>query len=238
VIAVPTFSPAPEIQALKLRWHACGLVAGHGVASGMAPDTPYPAGTIALQAPLFAAAGLDLGPCFAGTLNLAFPGCEWRLERPQWHIERLHWTDRHPPESFSFWPCQLRWLGGDAPRAGWIYWPHPETKQRHFQDPDRLEVLAPWIEGIGGFEGLELGVNGACCRLVPVARLRARLLEFLKFRVLAAQAAFFVSFAGPEGMAQLRQWLRSQGWGEALDLSDADLGRVLEQARRLYTELT
>ncbi len=237
MIAVPTFSPAPEIQALKLRWHACGLVAGHGVASGMAPDTPYPAGTIALQAPLFAAAGLDLGACFAGTLNLAFPGCAWRLQRPSWHVEHLCWTDRHPPESFSFWPCLLRWQGGGKPVAGWIYWPHPETKQRHFQDPDRLEVLAPWIEGIAGVEGLELGVDGDCCRLVPVARLRARLLEFLKFRVLAAQAAFFASFQGPEGIAQLRQWLQSQGWGEALALNDADLALVLEQARRLYTEL-
>ncbi len=242
--AVPTSSPAPdlsaEIPSRHLRWHPCRLVAGHGVASGMASDTPYPAGTLALQVPLFAAAGLDLGDCYLGTLNLAFPGGqwggEWRLQSPYWCVEHLHWTDRHPPESFSFWPCLLRWQGAEAPVAGWIYWPHPETKQCHFQPPDRLEVLAPWIEGIATVEGLELGVDGDCCRLVPVARLRARLLEFLKFRVLAAQAAFFTTFEGPNGIVQLRQWLHRQGWGEALDLSDADLTLVLEQARRLYTD--
>jgi hypothetical protein len=219
-----------------LRWHSCRLVAGHGVASGQAAHSPYPAGTIALQAPLFAAAGLHLDGCFAGTLNLAFPGNEWRLSQPAWHLERLHWTDRHPPESFSFWPCLLRWRGCGQPLAGWIYWPHPETKQRHFQPPDRLEVLAPWIEGIDTLAALELGVDGSRCRLVQPARLRARLLEFLKFRVLAAQAEFFTGFQGPEGMVHLRHWLGSQGWGEALDLSDGDLSQVLEQARRLYTD--
>ena len=234
--AVPTSSPVPEIPAGQLRWHGCRLAAGHGVASGQAADSPYPAGTIALQAPLFARAGLDLSCCFAGTLNLAFPGGEWRLRQPSWHVEQLRWTDRHPPESFSFWPCQLRWRGAESAVAGWIYWPHPETKQRHFQPPDRLEVLAPWIDGIAAMDGLELGVDGERCRLVQPARLRARLLEFLKFRVLAAQREFFASFNGPAGMARLREWLGSQGWREALDLSDGDLALVLEQARALYTD--
>ena len=236
--AVPTSSPVPEIPAQQLRWHPCQLVAGHGVASGRAADTPYPAGTIALQAPLFAQAGLNLSPCFAGTLNLSFPGGEWRLQRPSWHLADLRWTDHHPPETFSFWPCLLRWQGATVAVEGWIYWPHPETKQRHFQPPDRLEVLAPWIEGITAMAGLELGVDAGCCRLVQPARLRARLLEFLKFRVLAAQAEFFASFEGPAGMAHFRRWLQEQGWGEALDLGDGDLALVLDQARRLYTELS
>jgi hypothetical protein len=236
VSAVTTSAPVPEIPPERLRWHPCRLVAGHGVASGRAADTPYPAGTIALQAPLFAAAGLDLGACFAGTLNLAFPGGQWQLQHPTWLVEQLAWTDRHPPETFSFWPCLLRWRGAAAVVAGWIYWPHPETKQRHFHDPDRLEVLAPWIEGIAAVQGLELGVDGGCCRLIRPAHLRARLLEFLKFRVLAAQATFFASFEGPTGPANLRRWLHSQGWNEALALSDADLQLVLEQARRLYTD--
>jgi len=54
--------------------------------------------------------------------------------------------------------------------------------------------------------------------------------------VLAAQATFFASFEGPTGPANLRRWLHSQGWNEALALSDADLQLVLEQARRLYTD--
>jgi hypothetical protein len=62
--------------------------------------------------------------------------------------------------------------------------------------------------------------------------LRARFLEFLKFRVLAAQESFF----GPEpDPAALRQWLASV-WPQGCRLSDADLLLTLEQARRLYTE--
>ena len=87
------------------------------------------------------------------------------------------------------------------------------------------------------------------------ARLRARLLEFLKFRVLAAQERFFADLqrdcelpldsAGRGGanarkaeldMTRFRRWLREVGWSEALALEDADLAQVLEQARALYTE--
>lgn len=87
------------------------------------------------------------------------------------------------------------------------------------------------------------------------ARLRARLLEFLKFRVLAAQEHFFADLerdsdlpldgggsAGPNAreagldLTRFRRWLREAGWSEALALDDGDLAQVLEQARALYTE--
>ncbi len=74
VPAVPTTTPAePSAPAAGWCWRR-GVRQGHGVASGRAPDSPYPAGTIALQAPLFARHGLDLSPFFPGTLNLHFPG--------------------------------------------------------------------------------------------------------------------------------------------------------------------
>jgi len=221
-------------------WHPCRLVAGHRVASGQAGDSPYPAGTIALQTPHFLAAGLDLSACFPGTLNLAFPGAEWRLSDPSWHIPALLWTDRHPPETFSFWPARLRWTGAVAPVEGWIYWPHLETKQRHFQPPDRLEVLAPWIPAIASAPQIELGVDGRRCRLIQPARLRAQLLECLKFRVLAAQEGFFAEFGGVEptadGLAALRRWLGTQGFAQAADLGDRDLRATLAQARHLYLD--
>ena len=62
----------------SLRWHPAVLLEGHGVASGQALNagqlktSPYPKGTIAMQAPLFAALGLDLSPFWPGTLNLFF----------------------------------------------------------------------------------------------------------------------------------------------------------------------
>lgn len=156
----------PPIPEASLRWQRGLLVAGHGVASGRASDSPYPAGTIALQRPFFRQLGLDVADCYPGTLNLAFPGGEWRLSQPAFQAEQLAWTPLHPPETFSFWPCRLR--RPDATGAGqpaWIYWPHPETKERHFQAPDRLEVLAPWIEGLALGMALELGADGRHCRL-------------------------------------------------------------------------
>lgn len=245
----------PSIPREHLRWHRCRRQAGHGVASGRASDSPYQAGTIALQRPAFARCGLDLGDCFNGTLNLLVPGGEWRLSEPAMRINQLAWTPLHPPETFSFWPCLLRLAaptGRDPaptteqplaqalqqPLAGWIYWPHPETKLRHHQPAGQLEVLMPWIADLAKLEarsgGLELGVDGRRCRLIDSARLKARLLEFLKFRVLAAQESFFEAFATPQAAAALRRWLAAVGWREALDLSDADLVAVLETARRLY----
>ena len=66
-------------------------------------------------------------------------------------------------------------------------------------------------------------------------RLRARLLEFLKFRVLASQETFFEPWQQADGhdAERFRQWL-SGVWPEAIVLADADLLAVLDQARTLY----
>jgi hypothetical protein len=249
-----------------LEWVTCRLVAGHGVASGRSPATPYPAGTIALQRPCFAAVGIDLAPYFPGTLNLDASPRQWRLRQPDAHVEHLHWTDLHPPETFSFWHCRLRRPPAGAPAppdtldtlgglelgdlategglAALIYHPHPQTKRAHHQGSGCLEVLAPWIEGLAQGQELELAVDPRRCRLVDPRRLRARLLEFLKFRVLAAQAEFFRSLEAaprePEhdpgaalAVERLRAWLAPL-WPEALDLDNDDLRATFEQARRLY----
>jgi hypothetical protein len=216
---------------LPLRWWEGVLVAGHGVASGRAVDSPYPAGTIALQTPHFAAAGVDLSPYQPATLNLAFPGGRWRLHDPDHRVNQLRWTDRHPPETFSFWRCQLRPPGEAVAVEALIYHPHPETKRAHHQPDGLLELLAPPLGPLPPGCRLALGVDPRRCRLIQPARLRARLLEFLKFRVLAAQDAFFEGSDPPA----LRAWL-AQHWPEAGDLSDGELAATLEQARLLYTE--
>ena len=66
-------------------------------------------------------------------------------------------------------------------------------------------------------------------------RLRARLLEFLKFRVLASQEAFFEPWQRGDGSdaVRFRQWPGGL-WPEALRLNDHDLLAVLDQARTLY----
>lgn len=210
-------------------WHRGIVAAGHGVASGSSSDSPYPAGTIALQSPFFLQGGLDLSGCVQGTINLDFPGCRWALRQPDWCFEQLEWTPLHPPETFSFWRVLLR-QGSGKQLEGWIYYPHPETKVRHFQRDGRLELLAPWLPELTVGSALELAVDPARCQLIAVARLRARLLEFLKFRVLAAQESFFL-----QELPLLRQWL-DQHWPEASVLSDAEVQLSLEQARQLYTE--
>jgi hypothetical protein len=210
-----------------LRWVRCRLVAGHGVASGRAATSPYPAGTIHLQAPFFAARGIDLAPFFAGTLNLEAPRGHWCLSDPDAQVEALEWTDRHPPETFSFWHCRLRVAAEPAATAiadvdppclaALVYYPHPETKQAHHQAPSCLEVLAPWIAGLKPGQELELGVDPRRCRLIDPVRL-----------------AFMASQApGDLDPKPLRAFLRSL-WPEALDLDDTDLLATLEQARRLY----
>ena len=80
---------------------------------------------------------------FAGTLNVSIQPHQLRWVQPEFTFRQVTWTDRHPPEDFSFSRCRLGFNGGvyDA----WIYYPHPETKQRNFQDPSVVEVIAPWI---------------------------------------------------------------------------------------------
>ncbi|WP_413429377.1 hypothetical protein [Synechococcus sp. Cu2B8-bc1011] len=60
---------------------------------------------------------------------------------------------------------------------------------------------------------------------------RSILLEFLKFRVLAAGQQFFDG----TGIDQRRQWLASVH-PQALSLSDEDLEQIWNQARTLYME--
>ena len=62
-------------------------------------------------------------------------------------------------------------------------------------------------------------------------RARHRLLEFLKFRVLASQQTFFEA----DTLLKRQQWLSTM-FPEALQLSEQDLDRVWSQARMLYTE--
>lgn len=217
-------------------WITGRLIRGHGVASGRDPDSPYPAGTIRLQSPLFAQQGLDLSDCFPGTLNLSLAPLELRSERPDHCFEQLCWTDRHPPETFRFWRVLVR-CGNSPALGGWIYQPDPQTKQRHGQPPDVVEVLAPPLEGI--VPGVEIALGVAADRLWTIhgTRLRARLLEFFKFRVLAAQDAFFRDWRDPRSgavdPARLRLWLQTT-WPEALGLSDRDLLAICDQAWLLY----
>ena len=120
------------------------VVRGHQVASK--PSQDYPIGTIEKQKPIFKRIGLDLDRYFNGTLNISIAPKRWGLRDPEYTFEHVEWTELHPPETFSFTRCKV--LFKDIKFEGWIYFPHSRTKQRHFQDPSVIEVIAEKIPSI------------------------------------------------------------------------------------------
>lgn len=141
------------------------VVAGHGVASGRADNSPFPAGTIALQAPHFAVRGLDLTPFVLATVNLDLAPQRLELRSPRWAFADVAWTDVHPPEAFSFVECAVT-RGGERVE-GLVYHPHPETKPMHHQPSTVVELLLPRLVGLGPGERLELEVAPGQGTLAP-----------------------------------------------------------------------
>ena len=120
------------------------VVEGHRVASG--PSKEYPYGSLERQKPFFKAGGLDLDRFFTGTLNISIAPLRFIIAKPAFTFRRVAWTDLHPPEDFSFSACRVRFK--EKEYEGYIYYPHPETKIRHFQDPSMIEVVSQEIPGI------------------------------------------------------------------------------------------
>ncbi|HRQ23621.1 MAG TPA: hypothetical protein PLF42_09380 [Anaerolineales bacterium] len=133
------------------------LVRGHQVASRPARDYPY--GTIEKQKPFFKTPGLDLSEYFDGTLNISIAPLTFRMSAPQFTFEQVEWTDLHPPETFSFSRCKVVFKGVEYP--GWVYYPHPETKKAHFQNPSVIEVIAHEIPGIRYGDRLDVEIDTA-----------------------------------------------------------------------------
>jgi len=137
-----------------LLWIPGTVVAGHGVASGRAgARSPYPAGTIALQAPFFAARGIDLSAYFHGTLNVDLAPRLPPAVRPVFD-GRLRWYGAIE-ERFLLMPVALRHAG--AEHTGLWYHPHPATKHAHFQRPTVVELLLPRVEGVAPGIQVEVG---------------------------------------------------------------------------------
>jgi hypothetical protein len=132
-----------------MRWTAWlpGIVvAGHGVASGRAKQDEFPGGAIRLQTPVFACLGVDLTPFHPGTINVDVSPHRVAVTAPRHRLERVEWLDGYPAETFSFVDMEIR-VGGTCHDA-LLFYPHPETKPEHFQDPGVLEVLAAYIDGV------------------------------------------------------------------------------------------
>ncbi len=125
-----------------------GTVAqGYGVASGISGDRRFPNGTLALQKPYFLARGLDLDRFYLGTINLQIAPHHYRIKRPRYLFRNVRWSREVPAEDFSFFDCRLFAQSGDEQLA-LVYYPHPDTKPEHFQEPQVLEILAPYLDGL------------------------------------------------------------------------------------------
>jgi hypothetical protein len=133
-----------------------GIIAeGYHVASGPSKDYPY--GALERQKPIFKARGLDLEDYFNGTLNIDIRPYTYQLIKPEFTFHSVEWTDLHPPEHFSFSKCNV--IYKDIEYEGWVYYPHPETKRRNFQNPSLLEVIAHYIPGIRYGDEIQVVVN-------------------------------------------------------------------------------
>lgn len=135
-----------------------GIVArGYRVASG--PSADYPYGALDRQRPIFASRGLDLSGYFNGTLNVDIRPHRFQVLKPEYTFRNVAWTDMHPPEHFSFSRCRVMYK--DVAYEGWVYYPHPETKIRNFQNPSLLEVIATPIPGLQYGDEMDVLVNPA-----------------------------------------------------------------------------
>jgi hypothetical protein len=126
---------------------AARIVPGHRVASGLNANPRFPGGTLLMQAPFFRALGFDLGVYHQGTMNVSIAPHRYRVVKAPTTFRQVKWHPIEPAEDFSFFDVQLT-LVGAPPVAGKIYYPHPDTKPAHFQQPDVLELLLPLVKGL------------------------------------------------------------------------------------------
>ena len=142
------------------------VVTGHGVASGRNGDPRFPGGTIAMQTPHLAAAGVDLSGFHPATVNLSVTPMRLVIASPAITVHDLRWHRVEPPEDFSFVDCRI----GHAPDdlvAGLVYHPHPDTKPEHHQPDTVVEVLAPYLAGVAAGVGLWLAVDPTQAHFEP-----------------------------------------------------------------------
>jgi hypothetical protein len=123
------------------------IVEGHRVASGLNGNPRFPGGTLRMQIPHFQALGLDLRVFHLGTLNVSIAPLAYRVVKARYTFTRLKWHPTEPAEDFSFFDVSVI-RPGEKPAKGLIYFPHPDTKPEHFQQPDVLELLLPFMEGL------------------------------------------------------------------------------------------
>ena len=144
------------------------VVEGYRVASGLNANPRFPGGTLRMQLPHFLALGLDLRAFYLGTLNVSIAPLNYRVVQARHTFTQVKWHPTEPAEDFSFFDVRLI-RPGSAPVAGLIYFPHPETKPEHFQQPDVLDLLLPMVPGLHYGQDLTLAIPAAQMVMEPAA---------------------------------------------------------------------
>ena len=144
---------------MTINWIVVGgvILQGYRVASGPSDDYPY--GALDRQRPFFKAQGLDLNGYFNGTLNIDIRPFTFKMIKPEYTFFSVEWTDMHPPEHFSFSGCRV--IHQEKSYDGWVYYPHPETKLRNFQNPSLVEVIAREIPRLRYGDKVQVCLNPA-----------------------------------------------------------------------------
>lgn len=158
----PYATHGPLRMAEALGWAHGTVVTGHGAASGR--DPRYPEGTLALQEPHFAAAGVDLSPYRRATINVDVAPLRLDPAAPMATVGDVRWHPDAPAEDFSFLDARIA-AAGEVHDA-LVYRPHPETKPDHHQPDGVVELLAPPIDGLAVGDVVGVFVEPSQGRLV------------------------------------------------------------------------
>jgi hypothetical protein len=91
-------------------------------------------------------------------INLSIAPHNYKIHQAKYTFPQVKWSPNDPAEDFSFFDCQIS-LDRDKVIDGLIYYPHPDTKPEHFQAPDILEIMLPFVSGLTANSQLMLAVN-------------------------------------------------------------------------------
>jgi len=149
---------------MSLQHFNARIVKGHRVASGMNGNPRFPGGTLRMQAPFFKALGFDISGLYPGTLNVSIAPFSYQVVRPAYTFAKVKWHQNEPAEDFSFFDVSVSAPNGTAV-DGFVYFPHPDTKPAHFQKPDVLELLLPFIPSISYDTILQLSISSEQMRI-------------------------------------------------------------------------
>lgn len=99
-------------------------------------------------------------------MNVSIAPSAYQVLKAPLTFRDVKWHPVEPAEDFSFFDVRVTPPQGE-PVRGLIYFPHPDTKPEHFQKPDVLELLLPFIGGLAYGQDLVLEIPDDQMRITP-----------------------------------------------------------------------